>query len=374
MDFGFSEEQELLRAELRKFLAEHAPSAELRRIAETPEGFSRALWKQMAELGWLGLTVPEAYGGAGLGFVDWVVLLEETGRALLPSPLVSSALCAAALRGGSEAQRALWLPRLADGSAIGSVAILEASDHLAPEGVALAGRREGDGFVLSGEKLFVGDAGAADLFAVAFRTGDAPESISLALVERSAPGVAAEDLPGIDLTKRSGRLRLDGVRVPRAALLGEAGAAWPAVARLLDLGAFAAAAEAAGAAEAALQLTVSYAQQRIQFGSPIGRFQGVKHPLAEMYVDVESWKSLVYYAAWALDAGHPDAPLAVSRAKAYASEAFARIGIDCVQLHGGIGYTWEYDAQLFLKRSKWVRPAFGDADFHYQRVAALGEL
>jgi alkylation response protein AidB-like acyl-CoA dehydrogenase len=374
MDFGFSEEQELLRAELRKFLAEHAPSAELRRIAETPEGFSRALWKQMAELGWLGLTVPEAYGGAGLGFVDWVVLLEETGRALLPSPLVSSALCAAALRGGSEAQRALWLPRLADGSAIGSVAILEASDHLAPEGVALAGRREGDGFVLSGEKLFVGDAGAADLFAVAFCKGDAPESISLALVERSAPGVAAEDLPGIDLTKRSGRLRLDGVRVPRAALLGEAGAAWPAVARLLDLGAFAAAAEAAGAAEAALQLTVSYAQQRIQFGSPIGRFQGVKHPLAEMYVDVESWKSLVYYAAWALDAGHPDAPLAVSRAKAYASEAFARIGIDCVQLHGGIGYTWEYDAQLFLKRSKWVRPAFGDADFHYQRVAALGEL
>jgi alkylation response protein AidB-like acyl-CoA dehydrogenase len=371
MDFGFSEEQELLRAEVRKFLAEHAPSAELRRIAESPDGFSRALWKQIAELGWLGLTIPEAHGGAGLGFVDWVVLLEETGRALFPSPLVSSALCAAALRGGSEAQRALWLPRLADGSAIGTVAILEASDHLAPEGVALAGRAEGDGFVLSGEKLFVGDAGAADVFVVAFRSGAQPEAVSLALVERNAPGVAAEDLPGIDLTKRSGRLRLDGVAVPRAALLGAPGAAWPAVARLLELGAFAAAAEAAGAAEAALQLTVSYAQQRIQFGSPIGRFQGVKHPLAEMYVDVESWKSLVYYAAWALDTDDPSASLAVSRAKAYASEAFARIGLDCVQLHGGIGYTWEYDAQLFLKRSKWVRPAFGDAEFHYERVAAL---
>jgi alkylation response protein AidB-like acyl-CoA dehydrogenase len=220
----------------------------------------------------------------------------------------------------------------------------------------------------------VGDAGAADLFAVAFRCGDAAESVGFALVERGAPGVSAEDLPGIDLSKRTGRLRLEGARVSRDALLGEPGAAWPAIARVLDLGAFAAAAEAAGAAEAALELTVSYAKQRLQFDSPIGRFQGVKHPLAEMYVDLESWKSLVYYAAWALDAEHPDAPLAVSRAKAYASEAFARIGIDCVQLHGGIGYTWEYDAQLFLKRSKWVRPAFGDADFHYARVAALGGL
>jgi alkylation response protein AidB-like acyl-CoA dehydrogenase len=375
MDFGFSEEQELLRAAVRGFLAERCPISEVRRLAETPEGFSRELWKSAAELGWLGLTIPEEYGGAGLGFVDWVVLLEETGRALFPAPLISSALGAAALRtAGSPEQRAHWLPRLASGSAIAAPALLEDSDHLAPEGIALRGRPEGDGFVLSGEKLFVADAGAADLFVVAFRSGDAREAVSLALVERGAPGVVAEDQAGMDLTKRSGRLRLAEVRVPRAALLGAPGAAWPAVARLLDLGAFAVAAEAIGAAEAALALTVAYAQQRVQFGSPIGRFQGVKHPLAEMHVDVESWKSLVYYAAWALDTDHPDAPLAVSRAKAYASEAFARIGVDCVQLHGGIGYTWEYDAQLFLKRSKWVRPAYGDADFHYERVAALGGL
>jgi len=375
MDFGFSEEQDLLRAEVRKLLAERCPLPEVRKIAETREGFSRELWQHVAELGWTGLTIPEEYGGAGLGFVDWVVLLEETGRALFPSPLVSSALAAAAIRAaGSPAQRAHWLPRLARGSAIGTPALLEASDHPAPEGFALRGRPAGDGFVLSGEKLFVGDAGAADLFVVAFRSGEAREALSLALVERGAAGVAAEDLPGIDLTRRSGRLRLDEVQVPQSALLGAAGGAWPAVSRLFDLGAFAVAAEAVGSAEAALGLTVSYARQRVQFGSPIGRFQGVKHPLAEMYVDVESWKSLVYYAAWALDTDHPDAPLAVSRAKAYASEAFARIGVDCVQLHGGIGYTWEYDAQLFLKRSKWARPAFGDADFHYERAAALGGL
>jgi alkylation response protein AidB-like acyl-CoA dehydrogenase len=375
MNFGFTEEQELLRAEVRKLLDQDCPLAEVRKLAETPEGFSRELWKRIAELGWVGLTIPEAYGGAGLGQVDQVVLLEETGRSLFPSPLVSCALAAAALRlAGSEAQRARWLPRIADGSAVATVALLEASDLLAPEGVALEGRPEGPGFALSGEKLFVHDAGAADLFVVAFRSGPAREEVSLALVERGAPGVAAQDLPGIDLTKRSGRLRLDGARVAPESLLGAPGTAWPTVARLLDLGAFSAAAEAIGAAEAALALTVGYAKQRVQFDAPIGRFQGVKHPLAEMHVDVESWKSLVYYAAWALDEDHPDAPLAVARAKAYASEAFARIGVDCVQLHGGIGFTWEYDAQLFLKRSKWVRPAFGDADHHYERVAALGGL
>jgi acyl-CoA dehydrogenase len=375
MNFGFTEEQEWLRAEVRKLLDQRCPLDEVRRLMETPEGFSRELWKEIAELGWLALTIPEAFGGAGLGWVDLVVLLEETGRTLFPSPLVSTTLVAAALReSGSEAQRARWLPLLADGSRIGTFAFLEASDLHEPEGVELAGRPTRDGWRLSGEKLFVPDAGAADLFVVAFRAGAAPREIGLALVERDAPGVAAEAAPSMDLTRRLGRLVLDGALVGPDALVGRPGAAWPAVARLLDLGACAVAAEAVGAAQAALALTVGYAKNRIQFGQPIGRFQGVKHPLAEMHVDVESFRSLVYYAAWALDESPDEAPLAVSRAKAYASEAFPRIGIDCVQLHGGIGYTWEYAAQLFLKRAKWMRPLFGDAEHHYERIARLGGL
>ena len=235
----------------------------------------------------------------------------------------------------------------------------------------LAGRAAGKSLTLTGEKLFVGDAAAADLIVVAFRKGKSKE-LGLAVVERGAAGVAAKDLPGIDLTKRLGRVALDGVKIGRDAVLPKGNAA--AISHLLDAGALAVTAEAVGAAEAALRLTASYAKQRVQFGRPIGTFQAVKHPLAEAYVDTQSFQSLVYYAAWCVDQGHKDLPLAVSRAKAYASEALPKLGIDAIQLHGGIGYTWEYDAHLYLKRAKWLRPAFGDADWHYERVASLGGL
>ena len=370
MNFGFSEEQELLRQEVRKLLDAQAPMETVRAIAETPEGFSRDLWKQMGELGWLGLTIPESYGGAGLGMVDLVVVLEETGRSLLPSPLVATTLAAAAIRDfGSEAQRARWLPRLADGSAIGTIAVQEAGDRLDPAGVRLAGRRDGDGWRLTGEKIEVLDGGVADLFVVAFRTGAGDDEIALGVVERGAPGLAPRPTPSIDRTRRVARVRFEDVAVAADAVLPAPGA--PAFARLLDRAAAVVTAETIGAAEAALRLTVDYARERVQFGSPIGRFQGVKHPLAEMHVDVESFKSLLYYAAWCLDQDDPETPRFVSMAKAYAGEAFARIGIDGVQLHGGVGYTWEYDIQMYLKRSKWARAAFGDPDHHYDRVARL---
>ena len=290
MNFGFTEEQDLLRTEVRKLLDARCSLPEVRKLMESQAGYSAGLWSELAELGWLGLTIPEAHGGAGLGWVDFVVLLEETGRSLFPSPLVSTTLAAAAiLDSGSEEQRARWLPGIADGSRIGT-------------------------------------------------------------------------------------LVLDGARVPKSALLGAPGRAWPAIERLFDRGAIATTGEMIGAAEGALALTVQYAKDRIQFGNPIGKYQGVKHPLAEMYVDVESTKSLLYYAAWALDESPREVPRSASLAKAYASDAFARIGIDGVQLHGAVGYTAEYDIQLFLKRSKWARPTFGDSDFHYERVASLGGL
>ena len=214
----------------------------------------------------------------------------------------------------------------------------------------------------------------ADLLVVAFRSGPARDAISLAVVERGAPGLHTERLPTIDDSVRMGRAHFDGVKVEADAILGEVGAAWPLVERIVDCGATAVTAEMVGAAEGVHALTVDYAKQRIQFDKPIARFQGVKHPLACAYVDIESWKSLCYYAAWTLDESPEEAPAAVSRAKAYASDAFARFGIEAIQLHGGIGYTWEYDAQLYLKRAKWARPVFGDSDHHYERLARLGGL
>jgi alkylation response protein AidB-like acyl-CoA dehydrogenase len=373
MNFGFTEEQEFLRSEVRKFLDDQCPMEEVRRLMESVEGFSEKLWKQIAELGWLGLTIPEAHGGTGLAWLDLVVLLEETGRSLCPLPLLSTTLAAAAIRAaGNDDAQARWLPGLADGSRIGTFALLEESDSLEPRGIQLESKRDGDAWLLSGTKLFVPDAGTATLFVVPFRSGTAPEEVSLAVVDRDTAGLSVQEFPSMDLTKRMGKVCFEAVRVGDESLLGKPGKAWPAISQILDRGACAVAAEMIGAAERALYLTVDYTKERIQFDSPIGRFQGVKHPLAEMYADIESFKSLVYYAAWTLDESSEEAPLAVSRAKAYATEAFARIGIDAVQLHGGIAYTWEYDVQLYLKRAKWARPMFGDADYHYARLATLG--
>ena len=372
MNFGFSPEQELLRSEARKLLDEQCPMVEVRRLSESPLAYSSALWKQLAELGWLGLTVPEEYGGAELQWIDMAVLLEETGRSLFPSPLLSCTLAAAAiLDSGSEEQKQAKLPALANGSLLGTVALAEQSGVFGSEGIGLRGKRERDGWLLDGVKCFVTDPEAAGLFVVAFRTGDQTEDLLLAMVDSDAPGVSAQSFPMLDSTKRLGNLSLDNVRVGVDAILGGADGDRRAVGRLFDRGAVAMTAELLGSAEAALDLTVGYAKERTQFGSPIGRFQGVKHPLAEMFVQLESAKSLLYYAAWAIDARPDDVPQAVSRAKAYASDAFTRIGFDGIQLHGTIAYTDEYDMQLYLKRSKWAAPMFGDSDYHYDRLMRL---
>lgn len=377
MNFGFTEEQELLRAEVRKFLDQNAPLERVRKIVEDDDspGTDPALWARMAELGWVGLTMPEEHGGMGLDLETLLVVLEETGRSLFPSPLVSSVLAAKAIeRFGNAEQQARWLPGLADGTKVGAFAVLERSDTLAADGIETLGKPDGEDLILSGEKLFVMDAAAADLTVVAIRSGSDAESISLVVVEADTPGVVAKDFEAMDLTKRIGRLVLEEARVPAGSVLGEQGAAWPAVQWLIDLGAALVTAEAVGAAEAALDITTAFAKERVQFDEQIGKFQGVKHPLAEIYVDVESFRSLVYYAIWALDQDADDAQLAVSRAKAYCADAFPQAGIMGVQLHGGVGYTWEYDIQLYLKRAKWVRPMFGDADYHYERIARLGDL
>ena len=371
MDFGFSDEQELLRAEVRKFLDQNASLEHVREVMVGEEGLDRALWGRMAELGWVGLTIPEEHGGTGLDLVTLIVLLEELGRSLFPSPLISSVLAARAIElAGSDEQCARWLPGLADGTAIGSFAYLEDSDRHDLEGITLLGKRDGNVTLLTGTKQLVADTATADLYVVAYRSGPVPDAISLAVIKAGAQGLGADHFPTMDATKRLGRLTFDAVALDADARLGEEGAAGPIVEQLLLAGALLVTAEAVGAAEGALAATTQFAQERVQFGKPIGQYQGVKHPLADAYVDIESIKSLVYYAAWALDEAAEDASRAVSRAKAYASEAFPRIGIEGVQLHGGVGYTAEYDIQLYLKRAKWVRAAFGDADHHYEKLAA----
>ena len=373
MNFGFSQEQDLLRHEVRKFLDEQCPLREVRRVMASVEGHSPAHWKQLGELGFLGLVISEEFGGAGLGWEELVILLEETGRSLFPSPLISTMLAAAALLDlGSEAQKKRWLPLIASGEAIATVAVPDGDDPVLVEGIALRAAVDANGLVLSGEKRFVADAAQADLFVVAARTGDGATDLSLLLVEADAAGVSVESAPTLDRTKRMGHLRLDGVRVAADAVLGEAGEAASAIERHLDRGAAAVTAEIVGAIEGALEMTVQFAKDRTQFGRPIGQYQGVKHPLAEIYVDLECLKSLLYYAAWALDSSPEEGPSAVSAAKAFGSEAITRAGIDAIQLHGAIGYTEEYDIQLYLKRSKWARPAFGDEEHHYERVASLG--
>jgi alkylation response protein AidB-like acyl-CoA dehydrogenase len=372
MNFGFTDEQEMLGAEARKLLQLRSPMAEVRRVARTSQGYDPGLWQQLAALGWIGLLVPERYGGAGLGWVDVVVLLEATGRGLLPAPLLSTVLASSALvENGDAAQHARWLPRIARGELIAALALLERDRCLGAEGICARAVSSGEGYVLDGEKAFVHDAGSAALFVVAARD---ERGVGLFLVERGQPGVEAASHPLIDTTKRMGTVRLSAVQIGREAVLVPPPRAEAVLGRLLDAGAVATAAEAIGAAQAVHELTVEYAKVRHQFGVPIGKFQGVKHPLAEMHVEIETAKSLVYYAAWALEHGPAELPRAASMAKAYISDAFARTGIDAIQLHGAIGYTEEYDAQLYLKRSKWVRPQFGDADYHYERIARLGGL
>ena len=373
MNFGLTEDQEHLRVAARKFLDEQCPIPEVRRLMNEPAGMSTKLWTEIASLGWTGLATPEAYDGAGLGWIELIVLLEETGRSLFPSPLISSVLVSSMIEDlGSDEQKRRLLPELASGDTIGAAALFDNPDNLTQASIQTRGAVDRGELVLNGRKAHVIDAPNASLYAVAFRNES--DEIGLAMVSRDTDGVAVETLDTMDRSKRVGHITLTDVRVPASAQLGTADNTWAGIERANDRGAIATTAEILGAGQAALELTVQYAKDRVQFGSPIGRFQGVKHPLAEMYVDLESIRSLLYYAAWALEEGSADLPSAASQAKAFATEAFLKIGVGAIQLHGAVGYTEEYDVQLYLKRSKWARPAYGDENYHLDRVATLGGI
>jgi alkylation response protein AidB-like acyl-CoA dehydrogenase len=373
MDFGFSEEQEMLRSSARDFLAKEAPMTYVRKMMDDEVGFTAELWKKMADLGWMGLILPEQYGGSGLDFVDLIVVLEEMGRVVLPGPFFSTVVLGgvALLDGGSAALKDALLPKLASGQLQVTLAQLEPSGRWDADGIQLAAKADGGGFVLSGTKLFVPDAHTADHLVVAGRApgSSGTDGISLFLVDAKAPGITTTQLKTMDQTRKLGEVVLKDVRVPADRVLGPVGQGWALLDRVIDRGKVGLCAEMCGGAQRVLEMRVDYAKVREQFGKPIGSFQAIQHKCANMLVEVESSKSVTYYAAWAVANGVAEAPLAAAMAKAYCSDAYRHVSGEGIQIHGGIGFTWEHDMHIYFKRAKSSEVTFGDATWNRELVA-----
>jgi alkylation response protein AidB-like acyl-CoA dehydrogenase len=366
MDFSFTSDQQLLRNAARAFLDEHCKPAVVRSLWDDPRGESEGLWKEMAQLGWLGLPLPEAHGGSGLGMVETAILLEELGRAAWPGPYLPTILAATAIaEAGTEAQKKRWLPAIATGETRATVAFLDADFDWSLDAVKTRAERSAQGWTLTGEKSFTPWAHVANALLVPAR---APEGLTLFLVEPSVRGLAMSPVTGMDLATRWVHVRLEGVPVAADAVLGAPGGAAPLLAALLRRGAVGAAAEMLGAARRCLDMSVGYAKMREQFGQPIGSFQAIRHKCAEMLLEVENSHGAVYYAAWALDAGAEDQALAASVAKAYVGDAARKVCGESIQVHGGIGFTWEYDLHLYFKRAKALEPMYGDVEHHRELI------
>jgi alkylation response protein AidB-like acyl-CoA dehydrogenase len=372
MDISLSEEQELLQGSARDFLQQECPIRLVRAMEEDEKGYDPNLWRQMGDLGWLGLVLPEEYGGSGGTMVDLVVLLEEFGRALVPGPFVPSVVQVGLpiLWGGSEQQKHTYLPKLAQGELIGTMAFHEPSATSQPWGIEATATLQGDEYVLNGTKLCVPYAHVADYLLTLARTGtdaSTADGITLFLVDAKSQGIAISKL-GTIADDHQCEVLLNSVKVPRSQVLGEPGKGWALAERVLQYGAVAKCAEMVGIAHQAFEISLNYAKTRVQFGRPIGSFQAIKHKLANMVIDVDGSRYVTYRAAWLLSEGLP-ARHEIAVAKAWTNEACRRVVKDCQQVHGGIGYTKEYDLQLYTRRAKAAEIAFDDSDTHREAVA-----
>ena len=351
MNFDFDDEQRAIKESAREMLASRYPLTEVRRLNDDQQGFTDEQWSQLSELGWPGIFVSEDNGGQGLGMVELIILQEELGYALAPTPFFSNACAGLVLQAaGSDAQRERWLGPLAAGELRGTLALVDDTNPVTNQ----------DGR-LSGAKIAVPDVAAAEFMVVA--AGQAHY-----LVQAGAGGLTVEPQAGVDGTRKLFRLSFEGVEAePLTEADGSIEQAYAAIAATL-------AAESTGVAQRAMEMAVAYAKDRKQFDRPIGAYQAVSHRCAQMLLEVEGARSATYYAAWALDHESESAPLAASMAKAYASEAGWRVASSALQVHGGIGFTWEHDLHFFLKRAKANAHAFGDARWHRSRVAELAGL
>ena len=366
MNFAFSDEQEELRAAVRRFLAEKSPETEVRRLMDTTEGYDPAVWSQMADqLGLQSLTIPEEFGGSGFTYVELLVVLEEMGAALLCAPFFSSVALAAnaLLTSGDDESKKAYLPGIALGETIATLAITEDNGRWDFGGIELTAAKKGDGWTLNGHKMYVIDGHTANLMVVVART---PAGVTLFAVQDDAPGLTRTPLPTMDQTRKQARLEFSDTP---AVLIGTDGGAEVGLSKTLDLAAVALAAEQVGGAQHVLDASVEYAKTRIQFGRPIGSFQAIKHKCADMLLEVESAKSAAYYAAWAAAEDSDELPVVASLAKSYCSEAYFHAAAENIQIHGGIGFTWEHPAHLYFKRAKSSELLLGDPSYHRELLA-----
>ena len=377
MQLVLTEDQELLAKTAADFVAEHSPVARVRQLRDVgdPDGFSRALWKQMAELGWVGIPFPEAVGGAGMGLAELAVVLEALGRTLAPEPFLSCTLLAgqALLHAGSEAQKSRWLPPLVAGEQLLALAFQERRSRYDLRRVATQAERAGDGWRLSGEKIQVLDGASADALIVSARTAGAPADaagITLFLVPHGAPGLAIVRQHRVD-SRATALLTLDRVTVAAGDVVGTLDRGGDLLESVVDRATVGLCAEMLGSMSAAFERTLTYLKQRVQFGVPIGSFQALKHRAAQCFIEIELARSTVMAAARAIDAGDAEAAKLVSLAKARCSDAGVLIGNEAVQMHGGIGMTDEHDIGFYLKRARVAEMTFGDAAFHRDRWARL---
>ena len=364
MNFAFSEEQEELRKSVRRFLEEKSPSAEVRRLMETTEGSDPTVWSQMAEqLGLQGLAIPEDCGGSGYGFVELGVVFEEMGRSLLCAPFFSTVALAANLAMVIDDDGAKGALKEIAGGATATVAFTEANGKWTEDGITATATKSGDTWQINGEKMFVLDGHTAALIGVAARTA---AGVSIFGVSGDAAGLTRTALSTMDQTRKQAKLTFENVQ---GSMLGEDGKGWEYLVKMLDRAAVLQAAEQVGGAQKVLEMAVEYAKVRVQFGRPIGSFQAIKHKCADMLLEVESAKSAAYYAMWAAAEDNDELPVVASLAKAYCSDAYFHAAAENIQIHGGIGFTWEHDAHLYFKRAKTTELFLGDPTYHRELLA-----
>jgi len=377
VEFGFTEEQEMIRSQAAEFFKNECPVSKVRELMGSEHAFSPDLWEKLAAMGWLGLVFPEKYGGAGLTFVELTVLLEAMGRALVPGSFFSTVVLAGLilLEAADEDQKERWLRPLTEGNLKATLALAEPNGSWKAAGLAaVTAERSGGEYVINGTKLFVPDAQKADLIICAARTGSSSISesnITLFAVEPNIEGLKITRLKTMDQTRGLYEVTFNRVRVSADRVLGTPGKSWPVIERVIDKATIGLCAEMVGGAQSVLDMCVQYAKERVQFGRPIGSFQAIQHKCADMLLMIESARSAVYAAAWIASQDRDDTPLYSSIAKAYTSDASRFVAGEGIQIHGGMGFTWEHDVHLYFKRAKADEFNFGDANYHRARVAQL---
>jgi len=377
MDVTLNQDQVEIARQARKFTENESPMEFVREMFEDERGFTDELWNKMAEMGWTAMRIPEAYGGLGMDLFDLTLVLMEMGRTVLPGPFFSTVLLAAdtSVDAGDDTLKERYLPEIAEGKMRGSLALNEADGGADPGYIQMEARADGDGYLLTGTKPFVPDGHTADFFIVVARTAEGTDpgrGITLFLVDQGANGVSVTRVPTMDGTRKQAAVEFKEARVGPEAVLGEVDKGWLPLSRVLQRAQVGLSAESVGAAERAMEIAVDYAKIRVQSDQPIGGFQAIKHRCARMFEDVESARSLLYWAAWAQDHADPqEAALAASAAKSYCSEVNTSVSESAIQVLGGTGFSWEHDIHLYLKRAKANEVALGDPMYHREQVAII---